>query len=736
MAAARSTDTGAAAPSSATPFTSTGNVRIPVAEFLTLLDRASAGDGVVFQPPPVSFLMSRCVASGSAGATFASFELRFEIDVLSADSYVTVPLVPSTATLLAASVLYEPIGAGSDLEDDDASSVAGDGLTGGATVALTPSSSSYTFISKPSRPGRYTAQLEIQLAYSSIHNNMVALTVPVCTRNELRFSVPRADVTLSCEGALSTTTNRTASATQIVCVLAPSRTISLQWQIDDTSSRRRGGKEPAPVSAQLDAAALAPPELPKLKVVEDDPMVTVAQRLVCEIGEGVLALNAGLTFSLVATRREVFEVRVPPTLRVLDVSDSGSQIRAWEVVSVADANAARAAANLPPLRESKEPSAVLRVRLAYSVEESFTMRVSAEVELAGTSCDFAIPALRCVDVAREKGWIGVGPKTNVELDEVARAGVGLSKVDVNELPASLTSEATARLVLAYKFLSTAYQLDMRVTKHADVEVLVAAIEQCLVTAIVTAEGKLLYFVQINLRNTERQFLRVQLQPNVQIWSTVVAGEPVKPATDADGKLMIPLTKSGDEAVVVAFAFLVPDGVPMVGAGHTAVAVPTMDLPISHLFVSLALPSQYKYDEPTGGMRKASENRFSQNPYFSKAAPRAVEPTYGAGAVGHRFDRGRRSSIALNESMSSHSDDDEADDNCYYEQQMVKSERISSYKTASARNVRREAPGRSAGVIPVSIEMPRLDDASQILFERLLLSAHERIEPIVIPYRQK
>jgi hypothetical protein len=49
-----------------------------------------------------------------------------------------------------------------------------------------------------------------------------------------------------------------------------------------------------------------------------------------------------------------------------------------------------------------------------------------------------------------------------------------------------------------------------------------------------------------MRNSLRQFLRLQLDRKAEVWSALVGGQPVKPARDgANGDVLIPLAKSAD-----------------------------------------------------------------------------------------------------------------------------------------------------------------------------------------------
>lgn len=123
---------------------------------------------------------------------------------------------------------------------------------------------------------------------------------------------------------------------------------------------------------------------------------------------------------------------------------------------------------------------------------------------------------------------------------------------------------------------------------------------------------------LSVRNTQRQYVRVSVPKGSEVWSATVDREPVKPAIDRDGHVMIPLTSVGKVGgggggggnTSVSFAFLT-QGEVMGDHGTIMVALPTCDLPISHLFVSLYLPEEFRFGEFETPLRQV--RAFSATP---------------------------------------------------------------------------------------------------------------------------
>jgi hypothetical protein len=102
------------------------------------------------------------------------------------------------------------------------------------------------------------------------------------------------------------------------------------------------------------------------------------------------------------------------------------------------------------------------------------------------------------------------------------------------------------------------------------------------------------------------------------------GNPVKPAADKDGSIMIPLIKSragGTESQVfqVEIVYLTQlDGGAMRGRGRLALNVcPKVDIPINQLYVTLCLPANFRYGEFDGDIKEVR--------YFTSQPPYRASP---------------------------------------------------------------------------------------------------------------
>jgi len=345
----------------------------------------------------------------------------------------------------------------------------------------------------------------------------------------------------------------------------------------------------------------------------------------------VISLNSNFEFNIVHGGQSVFEIEIDTNVRILSVDDGSSNLR-WQVVEPDDSAAGVLA---PGTTETAKTDSVrlLRVALDYTAEGSFSFKVNSEAQMSNTTQLIKVPSFRCTGVSRELGFLGIQAKTNVEIQPVSLEGVSIAKIDVSELPSAMRSRQDQNpILLAFKFLHSTFDLQLQVTKHGDVEVLVAAIDACWVDIVIVPEGKIAYSVRMGVRNTEKQFVRIDThdsdeRKSVIIWSAAVAGNSVKPARDESGQIMIPLQKrnvSGskrDDAFLVELSYMIERD-NLGNRGRLNLILPKVDIPISQMFVKVFFPTNYTNGDFVGNIEEVKGFSKQEYQYNFVAAPTA------------------------------------------------------------------------------------------------------------------
>ena len=179
----------------------------------------------------------------------------------------------------------------------------------------------------------------------------------------------------------------------------------------------------------------------------------------------------------------------------------------------------------------------------------------------------------------------------------------MHRIDVKELDRTLQSLGRLPTLAAFRYQSTAATapgLALDVKRFADAGVLAAVADRVIATTLVTAEGRALTEVRLQIQNRAQPFLKVTLPAGASIASVEVAGEPAKPALGADGT-RVPLLRPGlrpNGSYEVAFVYL-HAGTPFANKGDLGMTLPKMDIPIGLVRWEVFVPERYA-TRVTGG----------------------------------------------------------------------------------------------------------------------------------------
>jgi len=163
-----------------------------------------------------------------------------------------------------------------------------------------------------------------------------------------------------------------------------------------------------------------------------------------------------------------------------------------------------------------------------------------------------------------------------------------------------------------KYLNHPFEIAIDVTRHEEIPVLIAAVDVADYVSLYTEEGKVLTKATYQVRNNVKQYLRFNLPEGSTLWSAFVSGQPVKPARDKNGSILIPLQKSqrqGESLTQFPVEVVYLDqGSKMKLLGQLKINLPRTDVPVSELRWTAYFPNDYTYFK-FGGNVKKSEVRF-------------------------------------------------------------------------------------------------------------------------------
>jgi hypothetical protein len=140
-----------------------------------------------------------------------------------------------------------------------------------------------------------------------------------------------------------------------------------------------------------------------------------------------------------------------------------------------------------------------------------------------------------------------------------------------------------------------------VTEHEDAEVLTAIVERLNASTVVVGSGTEATWLDLTVKNNRKQFLKLRLDEEIEVWSLLVDGEPARPKR-SEGQVFVPLPRGDGERTAVISLVLLRRGEPMPGLGTTQPSLPGLDVPVSEAMWTLYLPPGPRYRPIAGEFR--------------------------------------------------------------------------------------------------------------------------------------
>ncbi|EGG20499.1 hypothetical protein DFA_00360 [Cavenderia fasciculata] len=537
-------------------------------------------------------------------------ELQCTYDILVFNCDTKVPLLPASMALTQSHIKFSSSPVDTPTETDDSSCMAAEE---GALKFF------------PNQTGRYIVTLVVLSNYLSNKRNGFGFSTPISTSNQISITVPRQvqiKVDPSANHQEEITTDPTSSNRSTISSsrFPPTSYIKVQWT-ELEHDLTLGSPTPTPVGDSLPSAAQTFASLLSKGSVPNK--ATVQQYSLCTVGEGVVLFKNSIKYTLVSGSLSTFEIIVGNALNIQSVD--GLDIKKWEAYPVVPDSSSES--------NTKVTDHLVKVSLNSPVESTYTLSIVSEIIMNGTSDNIVIPSVRCrgKEISREIGFLVVESTANVQVDQVSRES--LTRIDKTEVPSSLLKQTTGPILLSYKFLDPNYKIGLNITKHTDLQVLVSVIESAHFISTLSSEGSLLKKLVFLVRNTQQQYIRIKIPHQFEIWSTIVANNAVKPALDETGTVMIPLNKSTglekgiQNTFTVELVYKHKEDVKLSkNGGNLRITFPVVDIPISNLYVSLYLPSNYYYGDTT-------KSNIKEVSHFTRAPPKGLSLARGRVAQG-------------------------------------------------------------------------------------------------------
>eukprot|EP01132_Coremiostelium_polycephalum_P007739 gene7739-9519_t len=525
--------------------------------------------------------------------------------------------------------------------------------------------------------GLYVANFELHVPYLSDKHNGFNLTIPNSSNNSISFKVMEVDTNIKIfnsfpdivetERWIKKTEKETNNYTIVFAKLPIGTELKAQWTVME--------------------------RIEDVKTQTNKPVVktniVANSNTLCSIGEGLLTIRTDLQYKIVSGVLSNIKIALEKDTNIINVT--GGDIKKWDIVEQEHSDL------------GSKYSRQLQIQLNYAVEKEYSFSIFSEFNMRDTSGELHIPSFVCrgEEISRQRGFLGVEARTNVEISEVSNEG--LQVVDSQEIPQDLSKMASHPILLSYKFLDPRTSLNLQVKRNEDCPVLVSICEEAHFVSTVSYSGQVIHQLILRIKNTQKQFLRIDIPFQYdQIWSSILDGTPIRPSLD-NTTLLVPLLKPGittsEQAVKIEIILL--QSVPFVlgSYGKLKFEFPKIDLSIRTAFSTIYLPESMK-------AYNFNCTSFKHVNCFSSTPPSPNKPVEQY-APRHQENYYRGEADSLNSSLSS-----------------------VSFKSLGG--AYRSKKSGQAGVIPVYVEMPTTN--VNVKFEQIFIQGDKDLK-IEFEYKQ-
>ncbi|VAW44362.1 hypothetical protein MNBD_GAMMA02-356, partial [hydrothermal vent metagenome] len=236
------------------------------------------------------------------------------------------------------------------------------------------------------------------------------------------------------------------------------------------------------------------------------------------LGEVTMRGSAGIQIDVKSGTVLGLVFAIPAEVNVLNVT--GPSLRNHKVTSESGTGESSL---------GKKGGQLIQVEFTQEMTGQFQLEVNYENILGDSKSELAVPTIQVNGAEVQHGRIAVEALTAVEVQ--AAKTVQLSTLEINELPQQLVLKTTNPILLAFKYVNseTPHQLNLKMTRHQELAVQVAAIETARYQTLITDDGLAVTTARFDVRNSRLQFLRLSLPQEADVWSVFVNGKAEKPA---------------------------------------------------------------------------------------------------------------------------------------------------------------------------------------------------------------
>ena len=235
-----------------------------------------------------------------------------------------------------------------------------------------------------------------------------------------------------------------------------------------------------------------------------------------------------------------------------------------------------------------------------------------------------LPDVRVLGAEVEEGAIGITAETGIEVTPAT--ATELRRVDISELPSAVRKRVVGGVDIlhGYTYSRAPWGLELNVKRHETVQTLTAVVNAAWLETTLYDDGQVATRAVYEVRNEDKQFIRLGMPEGAKVWTVVIDGQPVKAVTDESGALAIPLGKGRRGLVEIVYQARAPEGLSTMGS--LEMLAPKLDVLVTDLQWLVRVPARLAVHGIDTTLTEADAGGYRGPPATESALPVTLPPS--------------------------------------------------------------------------------------------------------------
>jgi len=265
--------------------------------------------------------------------------------------------------------------------------------------------------------------------------------------------------------------------------------------------------------------------------------------------ENLIQTNAYIQYEITAGKKDSFYFAIPKW-NDSKINIEGENIKEKKKVSLDKLQKELKIPSLPDLDNYD----IWNVVLQKEAKESYLLEIDYQqiIEKFNTLVD--VPLVMPLDVLNDTGYIVLEASKNTE---IATEKSGLNDIEAYEIPKWPSYTPSNRIVESLCYFTRPFTFKTAVTRRDESPVLASIAESENHSFTFDTDSPVFFESSYIIKNTNLQFLEIQLPSNFELWGATIQGKGIKPRKGKNNLLLIPLPVDTNENIDLRLTGQIP-----------------------------------------------------------------------------------------------------------------------------------------------------------------------------------